>query len=56
MFWVGLDARLILPDEFQADSPKIQVSRGQLLKTCTPRCLTEKSNDQNLWMVLGELA
>ena len=29
MFWVGLDARLIPPDEFQADSPKIQVSRGQ---------------------------
>ena len=29
MFWVGLDARLTPPDEFQADSPKIQVSRGQ---------------------------
>ena len=42
-FWVGLDARLIPPDEFQADSPKIQVSRGQPLKMRAPRRLSENS-------------
>ena len=28
MFWVGLDTRLIPPDEFQADSPQNSVQQG----------------------------
>ena len=43
MFWVGLDARLIPPDEFQADSPQNQSQQGPAAQMCTPRRLSENS-------------
>ena len=43
MFWVGLDARLIPPDEFQADSPQNQSQQGPAAQICAPRRLSENN-------------
>ena len=43
MFWVGLGARLIPPDEFQADSSQNQSQQGPAAQICAPRRVIENN-------------